>query len=250
MWAIGVACYHDIYLTSIDFQSDRMDKWDVSAMMSKYRTDRWATLSILSLVLPAVLCFVGPFVGALCSRVQARPAMLAGMTGAFFAILGFPAPLGALSAGDPLAAVAGVFVLIVFTLPFAAALGAAGGVAGAAIRARPFEPEPWRSFGFHREPSETALHDLVREAAIVREALDGSTHAMGASTVTLVFAWVQSAQALPESDRQTLADLGLDVAQLLPWLDRRSPRARKHIVQWLRHFEATVERGDGHAAYR
>jgi hypothetical protein len=81
MWALGVACYRDLYLTSIDLQSDRMAKWDVSAMLEDHRTDKWEQLSMLSLVLPAVLCFVGPFVGALLSRAEARPAMLAGMTG-------------------------------------------------------------------------------------------------------------------------------------------------------------------------
>jgi hypothetical protein len=263
-WALGVACYRDLYLTSIDLQSDRMDKWDVSAMIEKRRTDQWEELSILSLVVPAVLCFVGPFVGALLSRAEVRRAMLAGMTGAFFAILGFPAPFGIPgfpeSLGGPLGvplpspellgAVAGVLMVVVMTLPFAAALGAVGGLAGAAIRRRSYEPEPVRSFVPYREPGETALHDLLREAAILRESLDASTRPMSAGDRTLAFAWVQSAQALPEWDRRTLDDLGLEPSTLLAWIDDARADGRSHIVSWLRHFEATLRRGDGKSAYR
>src|SRR5690606_19608031 len=121
MWALGVACYRDLYLATVHGHSGLMDKWDVTPLIQEWRTDKWETLSILSIVVPAVLCFVGPFVGALWSRAEGRRAMLAGMTGAFLAILGFPAPLGIpFVSADPFAAVAGVFVVVVSTLPFAA----------------------------------------------------------------------------------------------------------------------------------
>jgi hypothetical protein len=155
-----------------------------------------------------------------------------------------------LASGHPLASVGGVLVVIVSTLPLAAAFGAAGGLAGAAIYRRSPEPELPRSFAPFRHPGETALHGLLREAAMLRATLDAATDPLSDGDLTLAFAWVQSAQALAESDIQTLADLGLDAAQLRPWLDRRTPRARERIVQWLAHFEATVERSDGRSAYR
>ena len=111
-------------------------------------------------------------------------------------------------------------------------------------------PVPSQSFTSFSEPTDTALQRLVREAAIVRESIDGPPHVMDATAVTLVFAWVQSAQALPEPDRQTLADLGLDATQLLPSLHSRSPHASESIVRWLRHFDATVNRGRGGSAHR